>query len=173
MASPEVEQQFKAILAAANGVLKPAGFRKSGSTFRLFAEGNCAIVNFQRSQSSTADELKFTINTGVVSRRLFEARKIFENDKLETSKESDAHLRQRIGWLLPDKQDKWWILSGSRTASTVVAEIAAALADLAVPYLSAHLTDEALIATWESGQCPGLTEKQRVSFLAELKSAAT
>ena len=171
MASPDIEQQFKDIVAAAAAVLKAAGFKKSGTTFRLFADANCAIVSFQRSHASSDAQLIFTLNTGVVSGRLFEANKLFETDKFEAAKESDCHLRQRIGFYLMDGQDKWWTLDRSSLSEPVASVVSAALGNLVVPYLRSHITDDALIAVWESGEGLGLTEKQRLRNLAELKAA--
>src|SRR6185312_4383665 len=100
--------KFKVILDGINRELAPRGFRKRGSSWRLLAEGNAALFEVQRSQTSTADAIRFTLNVGVVSRRLLDE----EEAGIDVSRATSpyAHLRERLGAFLPESEDRWWTL---------------------------------------------------------------
>src|SRR5258708_3250043 len=50
--------------------LRAAGLTRKGDTFYLNSAGNWGVINFQKSTSNTADEVKFTVNLGVASARI-------------------------------------------------------------------------------------------------------
>jgi hypothetical protein len=50
--------------------LQPLGFVRWGPVLRLLAEGNAAIVSFQKSKYANDEEIEFTINLSVVCGRL-------------------------------------------------------------------------------------------------------
>ncbi len=54
MANAIAEQNFKELLDGIGRKLKAQGFIKRGNAFRRVASGNSAIIELQRSQSSTA-----------------------------------------------------------------------------------------------------------------------
>ena len=71
MAASEIEDQFKQVVAAVAAILRPLGYRKSGTNFRRSRDdGNVTIVAFQRSTTSDAYSIRFTANVGVVSKEL-------------------------------------------------------------------------------------------------------
>ena len=68
-------QEFtKTILGKIHGVLKPAGFRKNGSTF-VKERGDDVVleVNLQKGSNSTSTSLRATVNLCVYSRTLIRA----------------------------------------------------------------------------------------------------
>ena len=81
---------------------------------------------------------------------------------------SEAHLRERIGFLLQPSSDHWWVLTAATDARVVANEVAASVVEAGLPYLNAYGTDESLLALWQSGRSPGLTERQRLRFMALL-----
>lgn len=166
MADREVEAQFKEVLSRVWAVLKDAGYTKRGTSFRLDSEGNAQIVAFQRSSKSTASAIVFTINLGVVSGAL--VRK--SDPEKDPSREGieAAHIRERIGALTPENDDRWWTVTAS-PAGDISAEVADLVATLAIPFLRKHATDRDLLALWRTGRSPGLTERQRVRNLALLE----
>lgn len=72
---------------------------------------------------------------------------------------------------MPERQDKWWEIDSATKIDVLSAEIAGLLLQEAVPYLSRYLPTEKLMALWESGMGPGLTEMQCAEYLAKLKNA--
>ncbi len=73
------------------------GFKKRAQSFSRRTGENFSIIQFQKSQSSDALSLTFTINLGVFSARLYRALEpIVESpDLIGLPKESDCHLRRR------------------------------------------------------------------------------
>lgn len=165
MANAIAEQNFKELLDGIGRKLKPQGFIKRGNAFRRVASGNSAIIELQRSQSSTSDTIRFTINVGIICGRLLDE---FQQD-VSKAGSMDAHLRKRIGEFLPKPADQWWDLDGTTEANALVTELSPLL-DIATRFLLDHADDAQLIALWESGQSPGLTDRQRQRVLSELKA---
>lgn len=168
MATAEIEARFAEVVACVDEALKPFGFAKRRNTFRRLSDGNSALVEFQRSQSSNHEAIRFTLNLGVVCGRLLED----WGAKLSNAGSADAHLRQRLGAYLSEPHDKWWTIDSATDPSGVATEIIDLLGT-AVPFLLSHLTEAQLLALWRSGQSPGLTQKQSARFVAELESART
>jgi hypothetical protein len=163
MAKSISEEIFEDVLARAADKLTAHGFVQRGPVFRLVRQGNCGIIAFQRSDTSTNDRVIFTINLGIVCGELLGS----GSAAVVKANIIDAHMRQRIGQFLPDRPDKWWEASADRVP--VAQEIVELLTRVGVPYVESYITTEALIALWESGQSPGLTEVQRGRYLAILK----
>lgn len=162
-----LEGIFEELLKATGESLKPLGFVQRGSVFRLLAHGNCGIIEFQRSDKTTDEKLVFTVNLGVVCGELLGD----GLSGLQKARIIDAHLRQRIGMLLPDRPDKWWELTASMDRVSLVKEVVELLEKKGAPYVEGHLATKALLALWESGQSPGLTAFQRTRFLSRLREA--
>lgn len=164
MAKNISEEVFEDVLANVAEKLTVHGFVQRGPVFRLVSQGNCGIIEFQRSDKSTNDRVIFTVNLGIACGELLESGPA----SVAKVRIIDAHMRQRIGMLLPERPDKWWEASADR--APVAQEIAELLATVGVPYVESYITTEALIALWESGQSPGLTAVQRGRYLARLKA---
>lgn len=166
MANENVEQSFKALLDEAGRGLKARGFTKRGHGFRRVLSGNSVIIEAQRSQSSSSDTIRFTFNAGIVCGRLLGERV----PDISKAGAMHAHLRMRIGEFLPEAADRWWELNGATEIDDLVSELSVLL-DGAAHFLLDHADDAKLIALWESGQSPGLTDAQRQRALRELKAA--
>jgi hypothetical protein len=146
--------------------LRPLGFSRRGTVLRIMGPGTSGLIEFQRSTKSSQDKLLFTVNLGVVCGDLLEA----SAADLPKSRAADAHVRQRIGMLLPDRPDKWWEIAAHTDADALSREIADLILDKAVPYIRQYLNVDSILELWESGQSPGLTNGQRVNLLAALKA---
>ena len=167
MANEVAELAFRSVVDGISAILKSHGFTKRGTAYRHLSEGNSAIIQVQRSQSSNNQVIRFTLNAGVISGKLLNG----FGPELTKATEMHAHLRQRIGSFLSPPVDKWWDIDATSDASAVLAEITPRL-DAAAHYVLAHLADQQLIALWETGQSPGLTEGQRQRNLRDLKAAS-
>jgi hypothetical protein len=165
MSNEIVEQNFKELLDGIGRRLKAQGFTKRGHAFRRVASGNSAIVEVQRSQTSTSDAIRFTINVGIVCGRLLDE----HQPDVSKAGSMHAHLRKRIGEFLPAPTDQWWDLDDTTEPDVLATELGLLLA-VATRFLLDHADDARLIALWESGQSPGLTDHQRQRVLSELKT---
>jgi len=165
MKQPLPKENFDKVLKVVGENLKPLGFARKGHVFRLLRNGNCGLIEFQRSDKNTDEKLLFTINLGVVCGELLG----WLRSGIAETRLVDAHLRLRIGKLLPDRPDKWWEVTGLTDLVLITKEVVELLLKRAVPLIESHLETKALLDLWESGQSPGLTEFQRKRFLSELK----
>lgn len=169
MGADKLEEKFRLVVEAVSTNLKPLGFRKQGQRFRRTIDGNVVVVEFQRSATNDDSLIRFTLNLGVVSGRLFHANDP-ERDLKKVSA-SEAHMRERIGFFLQPPTDHWWALTAGTDAQVLANEVATLVANAAVPHLNEYAADERLLALWRTGRSPGLTEGQRQRFMALLASA--
>jgi hypothetical protein len=166
----EVAESYKELIKAISFLLKEKGFSRKGSCFYLRQGNNWGLLNFQKSRKSTSSEALFTINIGVCSGRLL---KFFSPDLLEQKPSIDAcHWRERVGFLLPERQDKWWVIQASEPFDSLADELRVCLVYVAIPAIEQHLSDDQLSSEWLSGKSPGLTDIQRLINLSVLLKAA-
>jgi hypothetical protein len=163
-----IDQGYNRIVAHVGAVAKPFGFKRRGNLMRLTERGSCAIIQFQRSNSNNAETVRFTLNLSIVCGRLLDG----FSPPLDRTSEMHGHVRERIGFLLPQPHDKWWMLDANIAPETIAEEIGSLVADSAIPFLREHLGCDKLQALWESGRAPGLTEFQRVRYLGVLRAEA-
>jgi len=142
------------------------GFRRQGSILRVIRQGNAGIIEFQKSTKNTSEKILFTVNLAVICGALLEP----DQPSLEKARSTDAHLRQRIGMLMPGRPDQWWEISEAVAVGALASEVSEVIANVGAPYVAHYLDVDELIALWESGKSPGLTETQRVRCLEQLKS---
>jgi hypothetical protein len=142
------------------------GFHRQGSILRVVRQDNAGIIEFQKSTKSTGDQILFTVNLAVICGALLEP----DQPSLEKARSMGAHLRQRIGMLMPGRPDKWWEISEAVAVGALAAEVSEVIATKGAPYVTRYLDVNELVALWETGKSPGLTETQRVRYLEKLKS---
>jgi hypothetical protein len=169
VAQQDVEASYKKIVQAVGVALKVHGYRKSGARFRLDRVGNLALIAFQRSTTSDAETIRFTMNIGIVSGELL--RRWDPDQDLAKVPVQNAHLWIRLGDFLPDPRDHWWEVNSSSDIGPLEAELVAVLEPKVVPFLDAHLSDAALLELWKTGRSPGLTDGQRIRNITELEHA--
>ncbi len=132
------------ILDNVQEVLKPAGFLKKGATFIADRGDAVLLVSLQSSSSTSEAKLKATVNLGVFSKTLAETLGV----PTTTNSVWDAHWQQRIGFLLPERNDKWWTVGSDAEAREVGAEVADSLRQEALPCLERLASTAALRAHW-------------------------
>jgi len=122
------------------------GFRKRALAFHRRTGENFSVVQFQKSQSSDARSLTFTINLGVFSARLQRELDPIVGlpDVKGVPNELACHLRRRIGPLLPERRDTWWRVGVDSAPSEIASTVMGVLEQTAFPFLDALTTDEAL-----------------------------
>lgn len=139
------------------------GYVRNGNYFRKQSGDFLSLIEFQKSKDGVPGEVKFTVNLGVVWRRLLG---VF--DSFEKAKIVDAHLMERMGFLLDERRDRWWVISSSSDLAVVEDEISSILEDRAIPYLEKYSNAPALVGLWNSGISPGLTKVQCERFLKKI-----
>jgi hypothetical protein len=168
MAGVILEARFKSILLALSDVLRPAGFKKNGKRFRRKHDGNFNIVEIQRSSSSNAESIKFTVNIGILQTRLAT---LYEIDAAKAGT-ADAHIRLRIGNFLPKHHDVWWTLNSGDPPEQAIQEISILLKQRVVPYLDQHSSDAALVTLWKIERNTGLTSAECQHYLSILPTVS-
>ena len=154
----------KPILSRVQSLLRPMGYRKVGSVFSRTSDDVVHLVEVQSSRSNTDLEACFTVNLGVFAPVVIYA------DVRDATKPSipGSHWRWRLGSISPEKKDLWWKASTSEEAEAIADDIWNRLARYALPALATVPNVQALAAIWLSGKAPGLTEGQRIDYLARI-----
>lgn len=132
--------------------------------------GDCIqLVDFQRSRTNTQDSVRFTVNIGVQSKRLaaFFEPPTPRSKKLLPSVD-DCHWSLRLDWLVPGPIDEWFVIDGRSKVEQLGQRLLTYLKGYVLPSLDAHATDGALAKLWLTGQSPGLTDFNRLLYLALL-----
>lgn len=166
MTEATLKDVFSKVVSETAERLRPNGFVRRGMVLRRVEGDTCAVLEFQRSTKSSADRILFTVNLGVVHGDLLPP----DSSGLAKSRIIDAHLRLRIGVLLPGSPDKWWEIDASTNAEALANEVADIVKETGVPYILDFLSTDAILELWESGQSPGLTDGERKELLDSLKS---
>ena len=126
-------------------------------------------MGLQSSVKSDANRKIITFNVGVSSERLLQ---FLSRPPVRTKLViNDCHWCERLGFLIPDRHDKWWQVGPETDLEQLGAELVDCLENYAIPALEKYATDEALRDLWLSGESPGLTNEGRLSNLALLLSA--
>jgi hypothetical protein len=148
--------------------LKFKGWIGSCPTFYLSRDSNWGIINFQKSVSNTREEIKFTVNLGVVCGRI---RRFLEPGRADIRPTVwDSNWWQRLPGLVAESQDKWWSINETTKVTDLCKEILPMILNIAVPQVEKLLTDEALRDLWLTGNGGG-TKFQRLERLSILLKA--
>jgi hypothetical protein len=122
--------------------LRERGFKRAKNTFRHRTEASWEVVNFQSSQSSVSDHVKFAVNLGI---DLDVLRPPAWRDKLP--RESMCQVRDRLEGPAGD----WWVADARTTDfARLGAELVAALLERGLPWLEARASPERLRDLWLS-----------------------
>lgn len=156
----------KPIVTSLYNVLRPLGFTKAASVFSRRSDNLVQLIDLQGSRQNTTESAQFTVNVGIFLLSLV------DEDMRDFTKPTiaGAHWRQRLGFLLQDKRDLWWVVSTLHQAEIAAHEISSQVTSYALPTLASLSNTQALIELWQTGQSPGLTEYQRKDYLERLCS---
>lgn len=149
--------------------LAPLGFSLQGNTLSKDCNGVQILVEIQRdAKHGTKDELRFTLNVGLLSRALQD----FENADQDSGYSIPAsdrwHWNSRMGNLLPERRDRWWVVAAADAVEPLIDELFKLLVAHVLPKLEPLAQDDQLLALWRSGGGSGLTEYRRRRSLAAL-----
>ncbi len=125
--------------------LKQHGFRRLRNRFARWTGTGWQIIDFQASDFGDRDDVRFTVNLATAVDGL---RRRSAWDERRPPTESNAHLRDRLGFLV-DGRDVWWTLDRSTDAETLADELLVLLLEHALPWLEARssLEDVLQLAT--------------------------
>lgn len=152
------------LLSELDAFFEAENFRRKKVTYTKRNDNFWLLVNWQISTDDLPGKVKFTINAGVHDLRLA---KLLEEASPDIW---DCHLRQRVGFLLPEHQDKWWIVDSTLPiSSTLVEELKEVLCKYVLPFLSRFTERDDLLNVWRSGIAPGQTDRQRLYFISLLE----
>lgn len=165
MGSTDLKTVFKNMVRTVATRLSVHDFAQRGLVLHKGVGSNVALIEFQLSDKTSKECVVFTVNLGIVCGELS------DGAASRTASVMDAHLRQRLGFLLPQRADKWWEITAHTNVIALADELSTTLEESALPYLDEHLDSRTLIALWESGKSPGLTAVQRARLLDQLKRA--
>jgi uncharacterized protein DUF4304 len=164
------QDSFREVLKPIAAFLRTRGFKGSRQDFSLLApSGNQALVNIQKSTSSTSSLVRFMVNVAVVSRRLWE----WYYEEHAGAHKPDvwkAHWWDRLQDPLR-RQEKWWEVISSSDSTAIADEVIGLLEQQALPRVFPLLEDEGLVGLWRSGSSPGLTAEQATQYLAVLENS--
>lgn len=152
----------KTIIDRLNEILKPKGFKKSGSMFSYSNGDLTYFINIQSSQSSTVTILKATVNIEIYSSTVYKLQDTSLPEKWS------RHFTQRIGSMFDNPHDKWWTIENNKEAADAANEIADITNNKVLPTFDKLKTTNDLATLWRQKKCPGLTEHQRKEYLSLL-----
>jgi len=125
--------------------LRALGFTGSGRTWTLPDRSDWAMLGFQTSQASTAEESKFTMNLLVVGKSEWAAQRevnAWMSAKPSPNVRSLARYQERIGALMKGN-DHWWRLAGDGSNErSLDNEILRVLEDLVAPALRREMRSQ-------------------------------
>jgi uncharacterized protein DUF4304 len=157
---------FEGIVGGVEPILSEHGFERADRTFYRVRNGNWNAIEIQESVQSLADGVRFTINVGTCSERL---RKFtFQQRVGHFPMVDECQWKTRIGGLLPERRDKWWLVSNASQLREVITELRRICARVILPAFDSHQSDEQLRDLWLTGKSLGRTELERLVFLAVL-----
>lgn len=158
-------EAYKLLLKDITSMLKEQDFKKVGSYYYYQQDNNIGILSVQKSLNSSSSKIKFTINVGVFCTSIY--RFIHYEDKKNPTIDN-CHWKTRIGLLMPENEDKWWIIENDSDTELLRKELFHMMNFYVIPAIKNHITDNQLEKYWLDGKSDGLTEYQRYVYLTIL-----
>jgi hypothetical protein len=123
--------------------LRALGFNGSRRKYQLPDPDHWALLGLQASQWSDSGELRFTVNLLVVSRRAWE-RESAQRPYLGAKPTANTHPGGfawwvRIGRLMPENLDKWWIVRAGAKTERLAREVLETIEIYGLPAMHAQM----------------------------------
>ncbi len=142
--------------------LSTLGFSKKGNSFYTHDCNNVAIINIQKSKSSTNSEIIFTINYGVCSTLLMKYLWGSTTKPAITVCQWVTRIQQT------NYQPEWWVINETVDVVMLEQTILDEIKTHAIPTFHNIIGDESLINAWLNGNSRGITLFERYRYLALL-----
>jgi Domain of unknown function (DUF4304) len=159
-------EAYKSLEKDLFALLAKSGFKKRKSKFQLYNNETIVVLGLQKSRSSTASSIKFTINASVYAKRILDP----EYDDIENLLDYDGHCYWRIGDMLTIHRDLWWMIDDAIDSAETHNDVLSVGRDTMLPFLASFASERAVLELWQSGSCPGRSEKQRLQYLSALQA---
>jgi hypothetical protein len=156
------------VLAQLKAALEPFGYRQAGVQFLRELAEVTHLVELQCSRDGDANHIAVTVNLGVY------APSLVDRDIREYIRPSiaQAHWRECLGILMPERRDKWWTIESVEQAAEAAPDIALSIEEYGLPQLAKIADLAALRSIWQVGVSPGLSDYQRRRFMERLGDAS-
>lgn len=134
--------------------LKAAGFKKQARVFRRSRDdGAVEVIDIQGGKYNTEGKGEFTVNLGLY---LPQIAAMLDAPPLEKPQEHQCHFRQRIGALLPEKdEDFWWSMDTVTHDEALAHALQQAVLNHALPWFACFTPEAFQAAGGDFGQLPG------------------
>jgi hypothetical protein len=124
-------------------MLHERGYRKRAGSFHKRVPDGWAVVNFQKSQFGSRDEVLFTINLAVALDRLM----VFDgDDPTKPPPEYRCNMRVRMGNAQDVAQHSWWRVTASTDTRQLAEEIRPLLIDRGLLWIDARCSESSFAA---------------------------
>lgn len=127
--------------------LKENDFKKRGNHF-FKSNGEIGYcVNIQNDKWNDANKIRFTLNVGIFTEAFWLECEDFKNTGIIPTfpKEYECAIRERIGGLLPVKEDKWYCIASSTDVMKLWSEIERDLTEYILPFFARYNTESDVI----------------------------
>ncbi|WP_413669785.1 DUF4304 domain-containing protein [Mucilaginibacter sp. Mucisp86] len=155
----------KIIIAELSNTLKPLGFKRAGHIFSNTTDDLVYYIALQSSTSSTASQLKFTVNIEIRSQELYQ---LYESMLPFNAQD---HYRFRIGWFIEPQTDKWWLAHNNQSAMLAAEEINTLIVQKVLPEFSHLKSVKDIYTFWKQGNGTGITEGAIKNYMHLLEQA--
>ena len=112
-------------------ILKPLGFKKSGNNYYREVGDIIQCLNLQQSKWNSAESKEFTLNLGLIHKKIF--KEISTRDLPKFPKEYESQIRRRVSSLKFGK-DIWYELTTQTNYFNLLNELNNDLVDYAIPF---------------------------------------
>ena len=144
---------MRQVVGHAVPVLRERGYVTRGSSFmRRPAGGVVHAITFQMGRFELAEDRRpglhgaFTLECGVWLQAVADLR----GERIPSFVRAyDCHVRQRVGSLLPEREDTWWSLDGD--AEALGGAVAQLVEEVVLPWLGRLTSPDAILALHASG----------------------
>jgi Domain of unknown function (DUF4304) len=146
----DADHVFKRVLSELWPVFKAAGFRRASQNFAVQSDECWAVINFQKSRWSAADEKTFYINVAITPKRLM----AFHDQPTEKPPIYYTCISVwRAEQLGPPESPSQWTVRDEGSEKQTVDQLRILIRDWVIPAVQAKMSEDALIASWGLVPC--------------------
>lgn len=147
----DIQDKHSFVFEKITDYLKDNDFKKRGNHFFKSNRSIGYCVNIQNDKWNNANQIRFTLNVGIFTDAFWLECEDFKNTGIIPTfpKEYDCAIRERIGNLLPVKEDKWYCITSGTDVMKLWGEIERDLAEYVMSFIARYNTESDVI----SNQC--------------------
>jgi hypothetical protein len=161
----QVQKEYKHLLSHFAKRFKLEGFARKGNYFFYVEGNNIAWFWFQKSRSSSASEILFTVNGSVFYGDI--GGPAFNDPRIALGR--NGHVAFRLGFFLSDHPDMWWAVRPGTDLKEVEEQIWDLMGKHAVPYMKEFIKVENVLEFWENERANGRLSDWQKTLLRFLR----